>query len=365
MTFAIFAAVSCKDEDESTTYPSLEGNISIVGLEEFVNADGNRTLKLKPVGAEHPEDKEMGYCWKVTPLMEKFDTTRFESGLNREGKTSDGSFEYTLKDSLGTYTVYCYAFASGYTSTYSVAYTTLVRSGVNGSITNTGIAEDSSEVEEENYYYITAGNIDWINSNVYENATTDGVPFRKSEVMSTIFGVYYNYDDAKQACENVGEGDWRLPTEEDWIEMVKWAVKDNSQAPDITPYSNIYWDKKVNGTPTLASQLMADAYFNSEQMWLYNPAVGDITNRTGLAFIPTGYANLGITPSVKSIADYPDVAFYGLYDYAVYWTGSEVEGEEGMAYYRYVRAGQPHLMIGKGNKESFGASVRCVRDTKK
>ena len=39
----------------------------------------------------------------------------------------------------------------------------------------------------------------------------------------------------------------------------------------------------------------------------------------------------------------------------------EVEGEEGLAYYRYVLGSQPHFMIGKGNKEAFGASVRCVR----
>lgn len=364
MTFAIFAAVSCKDEDEETTYPSLEGNISIVGLEEFVDAKGDRTLRLTPAGAEHPEGKELGYCWKIIPLMDKYDTTRFESGLNREGKTSDGSFEYQLKDSLGTYTVYCYAFASGYSSTYDIGYTTLVRSGANGSITNSGIYDNSSEVEEENYRYVTIGGLDWINANIYENASTDGIPFRKAAVMSEIFGVYYNYEDAKQACASVGEGEWRLPTEEDWIEMVTNTVKDNPQAPEITPYSNIYWDKKVNGTPTLASQLMADANFNTEEMWIYNPAVGDITNTTGLAFLPTGYVNLGITPSVKSVADYPEARFDGLYDYAVFWSGSEVEGEEGMAYYRYLRAGQPHLMIGKGSKESFGASVRCVRDTK-
>ena len=364
LTLGLLASLACKKEEETTSYPSLEGNISIVGLEEFVDASGDRVLKLKPSGAVHPEDKEMGYCWKITPVMDKYDTTRFESGLNREGKPSDGSFEYTLKDSLGTYTVYCYAFASNYSSTYAVAYTTLVRGGEKGSITNTGIYEDGAEVSEDVYRYVTLGNLDCINSNIYKNAPEAGTPFRKAAVMSEIFGLYYNYADAKHACESIGEGEWRLPTEEDWIEMVKYLVKDNANAPEIKAYNNIYWDKTVNGTPTLASQLMADGYFNSEEMWTYWPAVGDITNRSGLAFLPTGYASLGVTPSVKAAADYPEATFEGLYDYAVFWTGSEVEGEEGMAYYRYVYGNEPHFMIGKGSKEAFGASVRCVRSSK-
>ena len=365
LTFVILAAAACKKDEETTTYPSLEGNISIAGLEEFIDADGNRTLKLKPSGAVHPEDKEMGYCWKVTPLMDKYDTTRFQNGLDRAGNKSDGSFEYTIKDTLGTFTVYCYAFASGYTSTYAIGYTTVVRGGENGSITNTGIYDETREVEEELYRYVSIGNLDWINSNIYKNSPVDGIPFRKADVMADVFGVYYNHEDAIAACKSVGEGEWRLPSEEDWIEMVKYLVKDNDKAPEIKPYNTIYWDKEVNGTPTLGSQLMADGYFNSEQMWTYWPAVGDITNRSGLAFIPTGYANLGITPAVKAATEYPQAAFEGLYDYAAFWTSSDVEGEEGLAYYRYIYCNEPHFMIGKGSKESFGASVRCVRDNNK
>ena len=364
LTLGLLASLACKKEEETTSYPSLEGNISIVGLEEFVEASDDRVILLKPSGAVHPEGKEMGYCWKVTPGMDKFDTTRFENGLNREGTPSDGSFGFKIKDlSLETYTVYCYAFASDYSSTYAVGYTTLVKAGPNGSIQNTGVYENTEEVEEDNSYrYVTIGNTDWINMNIYEDTSYSGVAFRNANVMSNIFGQYYNYADAVSACNSIGENDWHLPTENDWIEMVKWAVKDNTNAPEIKPFSNIYWDKELNGTPTLASQLMADGYFNSEVMWAYWPAVGDITNRTGLAFIPTGYANLGITPSVKS--SYPDACFEGLFDYAVFWTASEVEGEEDMAYYRYVYGYEPHLMIGKGNKESFAASVRCVRNRK-
>lgn len=361
LTLIILAAGSCK-KDEETTYPSLEGEISIEGLELFMDASSkeSRTLRLKPGGAVHPEGKEVGYYWKVSPLMEKYDTTRYENGLGKDGKPSDGTFEYPIKDTLGTFTVYCYAYASGYSNTYAVSYTTLVKGGENGSITGSGIYDDTYKVTGTSYRYIIAGNQDWINSNISED--TAGTPFRNADAMAEVFGRYYNYEDAVQVCSQLPGGNWRLPTEQDWINLANWLLKDNADAPEVKEYEDIFWDKEKNGTPTIASQLMADASFNTMKMWTYWPAVGSISNRSGLAFIPTGYANLGVTPAVKSGTGYPDASFEGVYDYSVFWTADEVEGESDMAYYRYIVGSQPHFMISKGNKESFGASVRCVRD---
>lgn len=363
LTLTILAAASCKEEEE-TTLPSLGGNISIEGLELFMDASssGTRTLKLTPKGAEHPEGKEMGYYWKISPVMTKYDTTRYENGLDKSGKPSDGSFEYTLKDSLGTYTIYCYAYASGYSGTYAVGYTTLVKSGENGSIRGTGIYDDTHHIPGTDYRYTTVGDMEWINSNLHSDPK--GAPFRNSEAMGNVFGRYYNYNDAVEACRQLPEEGWRLPTEKDWLNLAEWLLKGNDNAPVLKEYENIYWDKEKNGTPTIASQLMADGSFNSFKMWEYWPAVGDITNRSGLAFIPTGYANLGVTPAVKSGSRYPQANFEGVYDYAVFWTADEVEGESDMAYYRYIFGTQPHFMISKGNKETFGASVRCVRESR-
>lgn len=364
LTFIILAAASCKEEEE-TTYPVLDGDLEIEGLDLFMDASSKetRTIRLKPKGVVHPEGKEIGYYWKVTPIMSKYDTTRYENGLDKpdnSGKPTDGTFEYTIKDSLGTYTVYCYAFASGYSSTYAVSYTTLVKGGENGSISGSGIYDDTYRVTGTQYYYIIAGSQDWINSNIYEDP--EGTPFRNSEAMNDVFGRYYNYNDAVQVCSQLPGGDWRLPTEKDWVQLANWLLKDNADAPEVKEYENIFWDKEKNGTPTIAAQLMADASFNTKKMWTYWPAVGAITNRSGLAFIPTGYANLGVTPAVKSGVSYPDASFEGVYDYSVFWTADEVEGESDMAYYRYIFGSQPHFMISKGNKETFGASVRCVRD---
>ena len=94
--------------------------MEVTGLPEFVAPHQKCTMKVK--GAIHPEGKEIGYCWKVSPVMSKYDTTRYENGLNKKGEPSDGSFTYTFKDSLATYTIYCYAFATGYSSNTTTTY---------------------------------------------------------------------------------------------------------------------------------------------------------------------------------------------------------------------------------------------------
>ena len=93
---------------------------------------------------------------------------------------------------------------------------------------------------------------------------------------------------------------------------------------------------------------MGNAYFNGNLMWDYWPAVGDITNASGLSMIPAGY--------------YSNAQFKGLNEYAIFWTADSVKDEEGMAYYRYVICDQPEFQLGKGEEKTFGANVRCVRE---
>ena len=82
-----------------------------------------------------------------------------------------------------------------------------------------------------------------------------------------------------------------------------------------------------------------------------------------MAIIPVGYANLGVTPDVPLKSNYPAALFEGTYEYAAFWTADEVESNTDQAYYRYIFTKTPHLMIGKGYKETYGASVRCVRES--
>jgi uncharacterized protein (TIGR02145 family) len=139
--------------------------------------------------------------------------------------------------------------------------------------------------------------------------------------MSDVFGRYYSFEEAQTICP---EG-WRLPTDAEWAAAAE--AYDNQMAA-----------------------LMGNAYFNGNLMWEYWPAVGDITNESGLSLIPAGYAMIS-----------SNTLFKGLNEYAAFWTADAVADEEGMAYYRYIICNQPEFMTGKGDINTFGASVRCVR----
>ena len=130
------AAVSCKKDSDSTIYPSLSGLKFQCPL--FVAP--NQVVTMTPRGVEHPEGKEVGYYWKVTPTMTKADTIDV--------------FTHKFSDTLATFTVSCYAFAAGYSGSSYAHEVTVVKGGLNQSITKTGISEsDPNVVDGDNVYY--------------------------------------------------------------------------------------------------------------------------------------------------------------------------------------------------------------------
>lgn len=342
VALALMASVSCKKDEDSEVLPSLNGSLSF-NVAEFVNP--GYLAKMTPSGISHPEGKGIGYHWKVTPGMTIADTTRLESGLSPDGKPSDGSFSYRFRDTLATFTVSCYGFAKDYTSSYASRYVTVVKSGLDGSLTGTGIKKNDKRisVDGNDYYYTNpTGGLDWMRNNLAVGQ--HGVPYANAAATSDIFGRYYSYEEALKACP---EG-WRLPTDEEWRSLAK-EINGKSEAD---AYETI---------PGIAADFMADASFNSNKMWEYWPQVGEITDKAKLGVIPAGYANLGERDEDGA---YPTASFFGMYEYAVFWTADIVEDEPGMAYYRYIICDQPDMYVGKGDINTFGASVRCVRDTK-
>ena len=292
--------------------------------------------------------------------MSSYDTTRYENGLNKKGEPSDGTFTYTIKDSLATYTIYCYAYAEGYNGLSASAYTTVVRGGVQTSpdepevsITNTEILENGAQLLDTEYYYTTNGSLDWTINNMADESM--GVGFVNYDVMSNVYGRYYSYDEAKAICAALPtdtENKWRLPSDEDWVNMVKSITTD---ATDFNPevHTDIYWDNEKNGKPTLAARLIADGYFNGVKLWDYWPEIGVPANTSGLAILPVGYTNLGITPELTSKSAYPAALFEGTYEFAAFWTADEVADDTNLAYYRYLYLKSPSLMISKGYKSTY------------
>ena len=330
------AAVSC-DKDEDEGLPSL-GGVLTFSAPEFI--EPGQTVTMAPRGAYHPDDKGIGFYWNVQPVMDDNDTTRFQNGLTADGQESDGSFTFTFPDSLGVFTVHCFAYAKDYTGLSAEKYVTTVRPGLDGSLTNLNISASDTHItfEGQDYYYSKIGELDWFRNNIA--VRNSGMPYANAEIMTDVFGRFYSYEDALKACP---EG-WRLPTEEDWVSL---GAALGAKTEKYATFKGI------------SSKLMADAKFNGVTMWDYWPAVGTITNASGFSAVPAGYINLG---EQATDGTYPNATSYGVYEYAAFWTADSVEGDDSMAYYRYIVDNQPDFFISKGDKKNFGASVRCVRE---
>ena len=333
----VMAAVSCKDDDETVSLPSLDG--LIYSCPSFVEPGAQ--VKFVPRGVVHPEGEGIGYYWKVSPVMTKYDTTRLENGLDKYGNMSDGSFSFEFPDSLGAYTVSASAFASGYASDVYQKEVMVAEGGIDRSITNSGINADDPKITVDgiDYYYVEVEGLDWFRRNLASDAS--GVSYGRYDVTSDVFGRYYSHEEAMTACPD----GWRLPTDEEWLSLCSTLGAAGSG--------------KYSVVEDVAAGLFAMADFNGSPMLEYWPEVGDVTNASGMSVLPVGYANLG---ERSSDGKYPYAAFEGIYEYAAFWTADKVEGEDGMAYYRYLIADQPDFFVEKGDVKSFGASVRCVRD---
>ncbi len=315
--------ISCKKDDETTVTPVLSGSLSF-SVPEYVFP--NTTLTMTPSGVTHPKDEGLGYYWKVTPTKPKADTTRYENGLDKNGKPSDGSFTFTFSDTLQTCTISGYAYAKGYSYVMKSIECTVVEGGIDRSITNLGLADKPSiTVDGIVYPYVTIEGLDWLCRNIADKSA--GAPYRNSEEMSDVFGRYYSFEEAQKVCP---EG-WRLPTDAEWTTVAE--------------------------TYEMAA-LMGNAYFNGDLMWEYWPEVGDITNESGISMIPAGYAMLS---EKDSDGYYSNALFKGINEYAAFWTADAVADEAGMAYYRYIICDQPKFQLGKADTRTFGANVRCVR----
>lgn len=320
----VCAAVSCKKDDDGTITPSLDGALSIVGLPPFVGV--NQQVTLTPNGVTHPDGKELTYSWKVSP----------SAPTAAKGET----FRFEFTDTLQTCTVTCTASAEGYSSSYVSVYVTVVKGGKDGSIKGIDFpdASFSTPIDDNNdntYFYWPIGSQTWMLNNVAERSS--GKPYENCEVMSNVVGRYYNYNEAIAVCESLADAsgmNWVLPTLEDWQTLESYVKSEITADP--------------SKGKTVAAALLGDATFNSNTMWEYWPAVGDITNSSKFSAIPVGYTNLKTS------------FFEGVYAYAAFWTATEDDKHENLAYAVNMVIGEPDIYYGARDKESFGASVRCI-----
>ena len=327
----LVALPSCKkDSDSSSTKDYLSGTLSFTSSVSSYVRKGE-AFRLTPTGITNPGtglSEDVGYYWTVSWDSAK-DTTKTESD-----KSGDGAFGFTVPSKVGTFTVTCVAFATDcYTSSKAVSFS-VVDPAIDSTVSGAYSVNDPKFTDPRDggeYYTATFNGSTWMKNNLYYSGT--GVSYENSEAMDAVFGRLYTWSEALTACP---EG-WHLPSEAEFTALA------NALAPDGTAFSEkeIFLD--------VAGGLMVDAKFLGTRMWEYWPQV-KITNKTGLSALPVGYA-MDSGDSSK---------FTGVNNYATFWTSDSRSDELGL--YRYIYVKQNDVLVGAGDKESFRASVRCVKD---
>ena len=329
---AMIAIPSCnkKDKETSSTKEYLSGSLTFTMPEYVLKGE---VYDLTPSGVTNPgtgSADDVGYYWSTSWSSEK-DTTKTESDTK-----SDGTYRLTVPSKVGQFTVSAVAFATNYYTSSNTATFFVVDPALDSTVTGAYSSKDPVLTDPRNgdtYYTNTFNGKTWMKNNLYYSGS--GVSYENSEAMDAIFGRYYTWNEAVNACP---EG-WHLPSEAEFVEMA------NALAPKGTEFTAY---ETFTG---IAGDLMVDARFLGTRMWEYWPQV-KITNKAGFSALPLGYA--------VDLSDNP--VFTGIDDFAVFWTSDTKEDDEILAYCRYINVKQNDILMGARDKGSFRASVRCVKD---
>ena len=323
---ALAAFTGCKKDDETTeTKPSLEGDVKIVEMPAYVLKNDIVTLDLG--GITYPSE---GIVYK------------WYAAIVSNDSIIGNKFTFRTPDSLGTFTVSGVAQYPGYYSkSVHSDFTTI---DITPETSLKGLKYSPKAITDERdgstYQYVTIGSLDWFAQNLAWDGA--GVPFKYSPATATLFGRYYNWNEATGGVNASGLGcgpqgvcpkGWSVPTNEDWADLAK-AMSDGK----VTTFAD-----KWAGIGVKAS---AEATFNDEKLWPFSPD-NLHTNDFGWNALPTG-------STMRDNLTFSDFSKYGFW-----W--SSTEKTAGQAYYRYIFYDADSFPMSSSSKDGFGASVRCVR----
>jgi len=301
------ALSSCKEKEESTTTSkSFRGTISAGSMDAYSNPGDTYTFNASGISLAADETDssiEIVYTFTVDDVV---DTTTSKTVV--------------IPDTLGTYSITVAAKAEGYYIRSVTISTTVVSEK---SFTETGREEATPDFtdprDNRQYFTVAAGGLTWMAQNLAyfekdsEGAYTLGRPYSSSKATEELFGGYYTWTDAQNACP----AGWRIPT----------AAEFDALGTD-------------------AGAIMGNARFNGNLLWEFWPEV-KITNSTGLFALPFGYA---------TIVD-DAYTFYGFNDYCFFWVDNA-----GAPMCRSIYVKDPDIKVwGSPSATDFAAQLRCVK----
>lgn len=328
IALVLLAFSSCKKDTEKTY---MDGTLKVDCEFPFYVTPGDK-FTMTASGITAPDGTDVAYYFSSSASDNRRDTVR----------TVPAVYQYEVPDTLGTFSMSIVAFAvessdKYYVSSASFEFVTVKDGGENGSVRGVVEREDdqTESLYSRNYLVTSAGGKEWIRSNlcyVERNSSGEeifGRSFAGSPAMQNIFGAYYTWEEAVKACP----AGWHLPTDAEWVALLK-----ASGAPDTL--------QPLESSPCGAGSLMARATFNGEELWSYYRGV-NITDKS-ISALPFGYA-------IKEARGW---TYIGYQSYAAFWTADEFDGQ---GVYRYIYKENDNVFVGSADKQSFAASVRCVR----
>ena len=313
MTLAVVLAgvASCAEkEEEETTSESMSGSI-VYDIPYYVLK--GETVTMSASGILYPKD--VIYKWYIPGI--------YQDSLAAPRVT------VRFPDSLGVFNVTAVSLASGFyissTSQDVITVDTTWNTSLSG--LNKSRLTFTDARDGRSYRYVTHNGVDWFSQNLAWQGT--GVPFRSSPATAQMFGSFYTWEEALDACP---EG-WRLPTLADWESLA--AVMNGGVPVDF-----------FDDWKGLGAKASADARLNDERMWPYSPD-NLHANSIGWNAIPLGFGAVGSNE------------VQGLNEYGCWW--SAVEKNAGQAYYRYIYYDLDSFPVAFASKDDLRLSVRCVR----
>lgn len=317
---------SCKKEEEAASKDYMTGSLKF-DFPKYVEPGYIKEYMVDTLMlASRSDGGPVGYYYSNAKGVR-------DTVVSADGTIIKKHFKIEVHDTLASLNLTFNAFASEkyYGSSKTTPFT-IVKRGLNGenSITNFSLDMGAKifidDRDGKKYYYTEVDGVSWMRQNLaWEGAGTAYMGF---DVMSDIFGRYYTWEEAVNACPQ----GWTLPSDEDWAALGK-------KYGDV---SEIHKDLKG-----LAGDLMGDIYFNGSKMWEFWRDV-KITDKSLLSILPAGYAN-------KINGSY---SFEELNKYAAFWTSEDHGNTAGL---RYIYEDKDIVYYGKLSKNGFAASVRCVR----
>ena len=321
---ALFSLVALAD----STLPSLSG-MQLNDFAAYLATGTNLELQadVRNVVGPDGEKPTVYVCWQLN--SEAKDTVKTSDGsvlyIDLSDKDLDAKWESLYKDKLkktltlsedGEYTLYCYAFASGYYGTSDYIY---VNSVTAETVVSRTMYLNPIQIGGRTYYTTTRNGKKWMSNNIYDPSA--GISFRNCDVLDRGMGRLYNWTEAQAICP-VG---WHIPT--------------------VAEFQTAFGNAEGNIS---SGDLIVDGLFQGREMWTYNADVR-FTNLTGFAALPAGYVD---TTDLFNTWDH-----YG--HYACFWTADQ-SAELGTYFYIYEK--EPQVRKTYGDKNSLYMSVRCVEN---